>query len=123
MQFHGDLIQLMAETLSGVYTNLPMGLPGGSDGKASVYKWKTCVQSLGQEGLLEKEIATHSSIFAWKTPWMEDPGRLQSMGSQSQTQLSDFTFFLPFLNCPSPILQNSYFSLAQISPKLGSVTQ
>ena len=82
MQFHGDLIQLMAETLSGVYTNLPMGLPGGSDGKASVYKWKTCVQSLGQEGLLEKEIATHSSIFAWKTPWTDEAGGLQSMGPQ-----------------------------------------
>ena len=35
MQFHGDLIRLMAETLSGVYTNLPMGFPGGSDGKES----------------------------------------------------------------------------------------
>ena len=49
------------------------------------------VQSLGQEDLLEKEMATHSSILAWKIPWMEEPGRLQSMGSQSQTRLSDFT--------------------------------
>ena len=40
------------------------------------------VQSLGQEDLLEKEMATHSSILAWKIPWMEKPGRLQSMGSQ-----------------------------------------
>ena len=40
------------------------------------------VQSLGQEDLLEKEMAIHSSILAWKIPWMEDPGRLQSMGSQ-----------------------------------------
>ena len=40
------------------------------------------VQSLGQEDLLEKEMATHSSILAWKIPWMEEPGRLQSMGSQ-----------------------------------------
>ena len=39
------------------------------------------VQSLGQEDLLEKEMATHSSILAWKTPWAEEPGRLQSMGS------------------------------------------
>ena len=37
-------------------------------------------------------MATHSSILAWKIPWMEEPGRLQSMGSQSQTRLSDFTF-------------------------------
>ena len=43
---------------------------------------KTCVQSLGWEDPLEKEMATHSSILAWKTPQMEEPGRLQSMGSQ-----------------------------------------
>ena len=40
------------------------------------------VQSLGQEDLLEKEMATHSSTLAWKIPWMEKPGRLQSMGLQ-----------------------------------------
>ena len=39
-------------------------------------------QSLGQEDLLEKEMATHSSILAWKIPWTEEPGMLQSMGSQ-----------------------------------------
>ena len=43
---------------------------------------KTQVQSLGQEDLLEKEMATHSSILAWKIPGAEEPGRLQSMGSQ-----------------------------------------
>ena len=43
---------------------------------------ETQVQSLGQEDLLEKEMATHSSILAWKTPWTEESGRLQSMGSQ-----------------------------------------
>ena len=40
------------------------------------------VQSLGQEDSLEKEMATHSSILAWRIPWTEEPGRLQSMGSQ-----------------------------------------
>ena len=40
------------------------------------------VQPLGQEDPLEKEIATHSSILAWKIPWTEEPGRLQSTGSQ-----------------------------------------
>ena len=45
-----------------------MGFPGGSDGKAS--------------DPLEKEMATHSSTFAWKIPWPEERGRLQSMGSQ-----------------------------------------
>ena len=43
---------------------------------------ETWVQSLGWEDLLEKEMATHSSILAWKIPWMEEPGRLQSMGSE-----------------------------------------
>ena len=43
---------------------------------------ETRVQPLGREDLLEKEIATHSSILAWKIPWTEEPGRLQSMGSQ-----------------------------------------
>ena len=42
----------------------------------------TLVQSLGWEDLLEKEMATHSSILAWKIPWTEEPDRLQSMGSQ-----------------------------------------
>ena len=46
---------------------------------------ETQVQSLGWEDLLEKEMATHSSIFAWKIPWTEEPGRLQSMGSQRDT--------------------------------------
>ena len=44
--------------------------------------WKTQVQSLGQEDFLEKEMATHSSILAWKIPGVEEPGRLQSMESQ-----------------------------------------
>ena len=44
--------------------------------------WETWVPSLGREDLLEQERATHSSILAWKIPWMEEPGRLQSMGQQ-----------------------------------------
>ena len=43
---------------------------------------ETQVQPLGQENPLEKEMATHSSTHAWKIPWMEKPGGLQSMGSQ-----------------------------------------
>ena len=50
---------------------------------------ETGIQSLGQEDLLEKEMATHSSILAWEIPRTEKPGGLQSMGSQkSPTQLS-----------------------------------
>ena len=44
--------------------------------------WKTWVQSLGREDTLEKEMASHSSILAWKIVWTEEPGRLQSVGSQ-----------------------------------------
>ena len=43
---------------------------------------ETQIESLGQEDLLEKEMATHSSILAWKIPWREEPDRLQSMGLQ-----------------------------------------
>ena len=43
----------------------------------------TWVQSLGQKDHLEKEMATHSRILAWKIPWIEEPDRLQSMGSQT----------------------------------------
>ena len=44
--------------------------------------WETWVRSLGREDPLEEEMATHSSILAWKIPWMEECGKLQSMGSQ-----------------------------------------
>ena len=44
--------------------------------------WETRVRSLGREDPLEKEMATHSSILAWEIPWMEEPGGLQSTGSQ-----------------------------------------
>ena len=43
---------------------------------------ETQVRFLGREDPLEKEMATHSSILAWRIPWMEEPGGLQSMGSQ-----------------------------------------
>ena len=43
---------------------------------------ETWVQSLGQEDVLEKKMVTYSSILAWKIPWTEEPGKLQSMGSQ-----------------------------------------
>ena len=49
---------------------------------------ETQVQSLGREDPLEKEIATHASVLAWKIPWTEEPGRLQPMDRKSQTQLS-----------------------------------
>ena len=50
---------------------------------------ETRVRSLGREDPLEKGMATHSSILVWEIPWTEEPGGLQSMGSQKRTQLSD----------------------------------
>ena len=50
---------------------------------------ETWVQSLSPEDALEKEMATHSNILAWRISWTEEPGGLQSMGLQSQTQLSN----------------------------------
>ena len=50
---------------------------------------ETWAGSLGWEDPLEKVMATHSIILAWKIPWTEEPGGLKSMGSQSWTQLSD----------------------------------
>ena len=60
---------------------------------------ETQVQSLSWEDPLEKEMAAHSSILAWKIPRIEEPGRLQSTGSQSQTRLSDFTFMVSLCCC------------------------
>ena len=44
--------------------------------------WETRIQSLNQEDALERGMATHSNILAWRLPWTEEPGRLQSMGSK-----------------------------------------
>ena len=52
---------------------------------------ETQVQSLSWEDPLEKEIATHSSTLAWRIPWTQEPGGLQSMELQSWARLSDFT--------------------------------
>ena len=55
------------------------------------------IQSLGWEDPLEKEMATHSSILAWRIPWTEEPGGLQSTGvTKSRTRLNDFTFTFNF---------------------------
>ena len=65
-----------------MYLTSGWSFPGGSDSKAFAAVRETWVQSLGQKDLLEKEMATHSSILAWKITWTEEPGRLQSVGSQ-----------------------------------------
>ena len=67
---------------------------GGSDGKASASNVGDLVQSLGQGDLLEKGMATHSSILAWRIPWTEEPGRLQSMGSKELDRTKQLTLSL-----------------------------
>ena len=64
-----------------VYLKQKSIFPGGSDGKECAMR-ETWVRSLGWEDPLEKKTTTHSSILAWKIPWTEEPGELQSMGSQ-----------------------------------------
>ena len=56
---------------------------------------ETQVQSLGREDPLEREMATHSSILAWRIPWTEEPGGLQSMGSQRVGHDEHLTVTLP----------------------------
>ena len=55
---------------------------------------ETRVQSLGQGDLLEKGMATHSSILAWRIPWTEEPGRLQSMGYKELDRTKQLTLSL-----------------------------
>ena len=80
---------------------------------------ETWVQSLGWEDLLEKEMAIHSSTIAWKISWTEEPGRLQSMGSQRvghdwATSLS-FSFLCHYRHLGSPLLtQNCEISSQKI---------
>ena len=78
---------------------------------------ETWVWSLSQEYPLEKEIATHSSILAWEIPWTEEPGRLQSMGSQrvgpDSLKVSDFPFPSPTCSVQSGSLSVTLLTQAQ----------
>ena len=64
------------------YASISFGLPWGSVGKEFTCNGETWVQSLGWEDPLEKGPAAYSSILAWRIPWTEEPGRLQSMESK-----------------------------------------
>ena len=66
-----------------------MGFPNSSAVKNPPAMQETRFQSLDQEDSLEKEMATHSSILAWRISWTEEPGGLQSGVAKSQTRLSD----------------------------------
>ena len=81
---------------------------------------ETQIQYLVVEGLLEKEMATHSSIFAWEILWMEEPGRLHGVHgvTQSQTRLRDFTFTFHFHALEKEMATHSHV-LAWIIPGTG----
>ena len=70
-----------------------MDFPGGSDGKASVYNAGDLGSIPGQDDPREKEMAIHFSTLAWRIPWIEESGGLQSTGSQSRTGVSDLSTY------------------------------
>ena len=63
--------------------------------------WKTGVQSLGWEDVLEKGMATHSSILAWRIPWTEEPGRLQSWSHKEWDMTEQLLLHFTWLSCPA----------------------
>ena len=64
--------------------------------------WETWVQSLGWEDPLEKEMATHSSVLAWRIPWTEELGGQQSMGHKESDTTERFHFHFHFRKAVSP---------------------
>ena len=89
--FLSQIIPLWAASFPNRSLNpISIGLLGGSVVKNPPAMQETWVQSLGQDDPLRKEMATYSSIFVWKIPWTEEPGRLQSIRVQkNQTWLRD----------------------------------
>ena len=81
------LLSVPSVVIYPVQRNSKCGFPGGSVGKNLPAKQEMQVWSLGRDGLLEKAMATRSSILAWETPRTEEPGGLQSMGSQRDTHV------------------------------------
>ena len=84
MSTHEQAIKEHSETYAEAW-----GFPAGLAVKNLPAMQETWVQSLGWEDPLEKKTATHSSILAWKTPWTEEPGGIQSMGSQRMTSWTE----------------------------------
>ena len=70
---------------------------------------ETWVQSLGWEDLLENAMATHSSILAWRILWTEEPGGLQSIGSQSQTRLKRLSTHAPTILPLGPFISSGQY--------------
>ena len=87
--FRFALTSCLHSLLNFVVVTHCLGFPRDSVVNKFTCKAGDAALILGREDLLEKEAVRHSSILAWRTPRTEDPGRLQSAGSQSQTPLSD----------------------------------
>ena len=92
------------------YLYMPTGFPGGSDGKDLPAMQKTQVQSLGCKDPLEKEMATHSSILAWRILWTQEPLRLWSVGLQRVRH--DWASNTLTLNCFIPLSIFFFFLVA-----------
>ena len=100
---------------SSLISTNPLGFPGGSDSKEFTYN----AGDPGGLDPLEKGMATHSSILAWRIPWTEEPGRLQSMGSQRVrhdwsilARMHQHTFLKPFiahLSFPNPLFHSCIY--------------
>ena len=76
------MVEVHIKRMISVRLDSCMGFPGGSDGKESACNVGACGLIPGSGRSLAKDMATHSSIHAWRIPWTEEPGRLQSMELQ-----------------------------------------
>ena len=98
---HAKTYSSRRKTSCCILNHLP-GFPGGSNDEESACLMGDPVQALGREDPLEEEMATHSSILAWRIPWAEEPGGLQSMGSQRVGH--DWAHEPPTLGKEGPVL-------------------
>jgi len=111
-------IQSLVLLSNSLFEGFPLGGASGKDPRLPMQAmWATEVRSLGLEDSLEKEMATHSSILAWRIPWTEEPGGLQSMGSQE----SDTTWQLnhhhhSLSRTPQQFIQTIYTQSFQFKP-------
>ena len=83
------------------------GFPGGSVVKNLPAKAGDQVQTPGREDPLEEEMAPHSSTLAWRIPWTDEPGGLQSMGPQNQTWLSNWAHIQTLINTSTNCLASA----------------
>ena len=106
-----NVLYQVTDAIWVTYWKIPSG---GSDSKAMQETW---VRSLSWEDLLEKEVATHSSTLAWKIPWMEEPGTLQSMGSP---RVGHWLHLLWKINLEGPLLDRPAQCFSECSPQTTS---